>query len=126
MTDNRSGEPTARFAGFRAVSDHEDRPSDAARRRKIREDHIPVDFCDGPGWNILLALHSSSDGITVADTLRQSFAPPRTAQRVLDYLADSGLIERGRGFGQFQRVKLSAEGFRRMDAYFNACGRTTE
>ena len=121
----RMAEPASTFAAFRSIGRNDmDEAHKAVARRAMRSQFISDTFCDGPAWNILIALQAEGRGavLPLSEAKRQSFAPPLTAGRVLDLLIREGFLKSEPQPGE-EGVRLSADGAKRLSAYFAACER---
>ena len=116
-------EPSSGFSGFRSQSGStQDDARQAVRRRALRERYISPAFCEGPAWNILLAIHAAGqNGLSYEEAVRSAFAPPATAQRVLEFLVSEGFLVRSASSDDNSDVGLTQDAQLRLDAYFAAC-----
>src|SRR3546814_11601430 len=90
----------------------------------LRAKHLPIEVCEGPGWNMLAYLLISRiehTSVSVTDTCSMARVPQTTALRYLELLVKLDLCQRLPDPADARRtwIGISDNGFLRMAAYSN-------
>ena len=91
--------------------------------RRSRAALLPNELFDEPAWDIMLHLYCAAgrDEVTTTNALGRSVsAPSSTIERWVEYLVERNLVEYKDGLSDNKdsEVRLSENGFSRLDAYF--------
>ena len=90
----------------------------------MRAKYLPIEVCEGPGWNMLAYLLTSRiehTSVSVTDTCSMARVPQTTALRYLELLAKLDLCQRLPDPADARRtwIGISDNGYSRMVGYYN-------